>query len=49
MAAYYYTITPEVPNVYHTNQSCEEGLKIEPENRRDSDTVPVGRDLCEVC
>lgn len=47
--AYYYTTTVEDPAVYHTNQSCEEGKKIEAKNRVDTDTIPSGRRLCEVC
>lgn len=49
MAAYYYTTTTEVPAVYHNNQQCEEGKKIEAKNRVDTNTVPAGRRLCEVC
>jgi hypothetical protein len=46
---YYYTTTVEVPAVYHNNQSCEEGKKIEAKNRVDTDTIPSGRRLCEEC
>jgi hypothetical protein len=49
MAKYYYTTTDETPAVYHTNQDCEEGKKIESENRVDTDTLPVDRRKCEVC
>ena len=49
MALYYYTETVEDPAVYHNNQECEEGKKIEAENRVDTNTVPPGRRLCEVC
>ena len=49
MAAYYYTTTDEFPAVYHDNQNCEEGLKIKRENRVETDTIPPGRRLCEVC
>ena len=49
MARYYYTTTPEPKPVYHDNQACEEGLKIESKNRVDTDTLPVGRDHCEEC
>jgi hypothetical protein len=49
MAAYYYTTTEETPAVYHNNQNCEEGKKIEAENRVDTDTIPAGRRLCAVC
>jgi hypothetical protein len=49
VAAYYYTTTEETPAVYHNNQNCEEGKKIEPQNRVDTDTIPAGRRLCEEC
>jgi hypothetical protein len=49
MAAYYYTTTDEIPAVYHDNQNCEEGRKIKPENRVDTNTIPGGRRRCEVC
>ncbi|MGP8060274.1 MAG: hypothetical protein ACLP9C_11635 [Acidimicrobiales bacterium] len=49
MALYYYTKTPEDPAVYHNNQSCPEGLKIEKKDRVDTDTRPVNRRLCYVC
>jgi len=49
MAKYYYTTSVEPKPVYHNNQDCEEGKKIEPKNRIDTDTIPAGRDLCEVC
>lgn len=49
MAAYYYTETEEEHPVYHDNHDCEEGKKILPENRVDTDTKPAGRDHCEVC
>lgn len=47
--AYYYTTTPEDPAVYHTNQQCDEGLKIEAKNRVDTNIRPTGRRHCEVC
>jgi len=49
VAAYYYTTTDEDPPVYHNNQDCEEGKKILPENRVDTNTIPPGRRLCQVC
>ena len=49
MAKYYYTTTPEIPDVYHNNQDCEERKKIEPATRVDTDTIPAGRRLCEEC
>jgi hypothetical protein len=49
MAAYYYTTSEEDQPVYHNNQNCEEGKKIEQKNRVDTDTVPAGRDLCKEC
>ena len=49
MAKYYYTTSEEPKSVYHDNQSCSEGEKIEAKNRVDTDTIPAGRDLCEVC
>ena len=49
MAAYYYTTNDEDPAVYHTDQNCEEGKKIEARNRVDTDTRPLGRRKCEVC
>lgn len=48
MAAYYYTTSTEDPAVYHTNQQCSEGIKIEPQHRVNS-AKPVGRRLCEKC
>jgi hypothetical protein len=47
--AYYYTRTEEAHPVYHDNQDCEEGKKIEAGNRVDTDVKPAGRDHCEVC
>jgi hypothetical protein len=47
MAKYYYTTTPEDPAVYHDNQECSEGKKIKTAD--DTDTIPSGRRLCEVC
>jgi hypothetical protein len=49
MAAYYYTKNEEDPAVYHTDQGCEEGKKIETKNRVDTDVKPAGRRKCEVC
>ena len=49
VAKYYYTTTPEIPDVYHNNQDCEEGKKIEKENRVDTDEIPARRRLCEEC
>ncbi len=49
MAAYYYTTSTEDPAVYHTNQECSEGLKIEARHRVNTDIKPKGRRLCEVC
>jgi len=49
MALYYYTTTMENSAVYHNNQECEEGLKIEAQHRVDTNTIPSGRRLCEVC
>lgn len=49
MATYYYTRSEEDPAVYHTNQLCSEGLKIEEKNRVNTDTKPAGRRLCEEC
>ena len=49
MALYYYTTTVEDPAVYHNNQECEEGLKIEAQNRVETNTIPTVRRLCEVC
>lgn len=49
MAAYYYTTSTEDPAVYHTNQQCSEGIKIEPQHRVNTDTKPLGRRLCEKC
>jgi hypothetical protein len=49
MALYYYTTTTEDPAVYHNNQRCEEGKKIETKNRVDTNSIPSGRRLCEVC
>jgi hypothetical protein len=49
MAKYYYTTVEEPNPVYHTNQNCEEGKKIEPEKRVDTNLAPLGRTRCEVC
>ena len=49
VAKYYYTTTPEDPAVYHTNQECSEGKKIEAKDRVDTDVLPTGRRKCEVC
>jgi hypothetical protein len=49
VAKYYYTKEIEPKPVYHDNQDCEEGEKIKPENRVDTDVIPVGRTLCEEC
>lgn len=49
MALYYYTTTLEDPAVYHTNQQCAEGKKIEAQNRKDTDIKPTDRRLCEEC
>jgi hypothetical protein len=49
MAKYYYTVSEEIPAVYHNNQNCEEGKKIERQNRVDTDVIPPGRRLCEKC
>jgi hypothetical protein len=49
VAKYYYTTSEEPKPVYHSNQNCEEGKKIEAKNRVDTDTIPPGRTLCEVC
>lgn len=49
MAAYYYTKSEEDPAVYHTNQGCGEGKKIEIQNRVDANVVPANRELCKVC
>ncbi len=49
MSKYYYTTNEETPAVYHDNQSCEEGMKIEAKNRIDTDYVPSGRRKCEIC
>jgi hypothetical protein len=48
MALYYYKTTVEDPAVYHSNQQCEEGKKIEAKNRVDTKSIPAGRRLCEV-
>jgi hypothetical protein len=49
MATYYYTTNDEDPEVYHTDQGCSEGKKIESKNRVDTDTRPAGRIKCSVC
>jgi hypothetical protein len=49
MAKYYYTTSDEIKPVYHTNQNCDEGKKIEAKNRVDTDFKPADRDLCEEC
>jgi hypothetical protein len=48
MARYYDTTSAEDPAVFHNNKDCEEG-GIEARNRVDTDTIPAGRRLCEVC
>jgi hypothetical protein len=49
MASYYWTKTEEDPAVYHDNEDCSEGKKIEPKNREEGSSPPAGRRLCEVC
>jgi hypothetical protein len=49
MAAYYWTKTEETPAVYHDNEECPEGQKIEPKNREEGSSPPPGRRLCDVC
>ncbi len=49
MTKYYYTTSAEFPAVYHTNQKCSEGEKIEAKNRVNTDVKPSDRRLCEVC
>jgi hypothetical protein len=49
MARYYYMTSEEPKADYHDNQNCDEGKKIEANNRVDTDTIPAGRELCEVC
>lgn len=49
MATYYWTKNEEDPAVYHDNEECSEGRKIEAKNREESSTPPIGRRLCDVC
>ena len=49
MSKYYYTTSTESPPVYHTNQKCSEGEKIEEKNRVNTDIKPTDRRPCEVC
>jgi hypothetical protein len=49
VANYYWTKNEEGPAVYHDNEDCSEGEKIEPENRQEASSPPAGRRLCEVC
>lgn len=49
MAKYYYTTSAEPKAVYHDNQQCSEGKKIETKDRVNTDATPPGRVLCEVC
>src|SRR5665213_2098003 len=49
MAKYYWTINKEEDPRYHTNTGCFEGLKIKKENRREGDSIPADRTLCEEC
>ncbi|HEY2371972.1 MAG TPA: hypothetical protein VGH82_05445 [Gaiellaceae bacterium] len=44
----YWTTNDEEPAVYHTDEDCSEGKKIEPKNREDG-APPAGRRKCEVC
>jgi hypothetical protein len=48
MAKYYYTANFEDPAVYHCQQ-CEEGQKIEPKSRANTDYVPSDRRPCDGC
>ena len=41
-AKYYYTTTAETPSVYHTNEKCSGGEKIEAKNRVNTDIAPIG-------
>lgn len=49
MAKYYYTTLEETPPVYHDNESCEEGRKIQAKDRVDTDVKPLDREHCKVC
>jgi hypothetical protein len=49
MPTYYWTKNDEDPAVYHDNNDCSEGKKIEPKNREEGSTPPAGRRLCDVC
>jgi hypothetical protein len=49
MAKYYYTANFEDPAVYHHSQQCEEGQRIEPRSRVDTDYVPSDRRPCDEC
>lgn len=46
---YRWTKTEEDPAVYHDNEDCSEGKKIEPLNRDEGSSPPPGRRLCDVC
>ncbi len=50
MALYYYSDNPEYyTDVYHDNENCPEGSKIEANDRKEAGAVPAGRRLCESC
>jgi hypothetical protein len=49
MASYYWTTNDEDPAVYHDNQDCSEGKKIERKNRAEGSMPPSGRRMCDVC
>jgi hypothetical protein len=42
----YHTNQPEVPNVYHDHDDCEDGRRILPQHKV---AGTAGRDRCEVC
>jgi len=49
MATYYYTAAEDGPAVYHNNQDCKDGSRIERETKIDTDIIPTHRTLCEFC
>jgi hypothetical protein len=44
----YWTKNDEDPAVYHTDEDCSEGKKIEAKNREDG-SPPAGHRKCEIC
>jgi hypothetical protein len=49
MMFYYHTTRPEKPAVYHTDPWCDDGQKIGPWDRCETNHVPARRRRCKLC